>query len=384
MEGKLVLCPKCGREQRGEVECLACGVVFAKYIEAQRDRQEQDTARKAGKNRAPKQQGGLFQAAILVVLTAIATYYFTRPAPSGSSPANPQTVQVRPAPVLPKKMAKGSEPEQPVVQQKDLPADSLAGSIERAQAATVSIETPWGVGSGFFISKNCIVTSRHVVQLDPSEPAKLRQKLEERKKHIDSARQTIAQRRAHLQQMRDWSGRREWEIQIEQVEQKLKTEMALYEEAECLLKKMESPIDLLEIKVILVDGSSESPSSLRMSEKHDLAVLSMLGGGPHVLQRPLADSPLHQGDKLYAVGSPVGLRNTVTAGIYSGRQKRESDGEVFLQTDAPINPGNSGGPLIDEKGFVRGVNTMILKNTEGIGFAIPIERVFEDLGFYVY
>ena len=51
---------------------------------------------------------------------------------------------------------------------------------------------------------------------------------------------------------------------------------------------------------------------------------------------------------------------------------------MFLQTDAAINPGNSGGPLIDEKGYVFGVNTMILQDTEGIGFAIPIEVVYEE------
>ena len=53
---------------------------------------------------------------------------------------------------------------------------------------------------------------------------------------------------------------------------------------------------------------------------------------------------------------------------------------MFLQTDAAINPGNSGGPHIDAEGFVHGVNTMILRDTEGIGFAIPIDRVFEEFG----
>ena len=52
--------------------------------------------------------------------------------------------------------------------------------------------------------------------------------------------------------------------------------------------------------------------------------------------------------------------------------------EIMLQTDAPINPGNSGGPLLDEKGRVHGVNTLILRNTQSIGFAIPIKAVFDD------
>jgi S1-C subfamily serine protease len=68
----------------------------------------------------------------------------------------------------------------------------------------------------------------------------------------------------------------------------------------------------------------------------------------------------------------------VTAGIFSGYRQREDTKEIFLQTDAPTNPGNSGGPLIDERGFVHGVNTMIIKDTQGIGFAIPIQAVFEE------
>jgi S1-C subfamily serine protease len=97
---------------------------------------------------------------------------------------------------------------------------------------------------------------------------------------------------------------------------------------------------------------------------------------------PLRPAPAQagprQGDRVYTIGNPVGLRNTVTAGIFSGYRRHEDSGEIYLQTDAPINPGNSGGPLIDERGRVLGVNTMILQNTQGIGFAIPVTTVFEE------
>ena len=72
------------------------------------------------------------------------------------------------------------------------------------------------------------------------------------------------------------------------------------------------------------------------------------------------------------------MRNTVTSGIFSGYRKAAGNDDIYLQIDAPINPGNSGGPLIDGHGNVYGVNTMILTNTEGLGFAIPIEAVFDD------
>lgn len=80
-----------------------------------------------------------------------------------------------------------------------------------------------------------------------------------------------------------------------------------------------------------------------------------------------------------AIGNPLGLDNTVTAGIISatGRSSSEvgsPDRRVrFIQTDAAINPGNSGGPLLNDRGEVIGVNTAIRANAQGLGFAIPIE-----------
>lgn len=93
------------------------------------------------------------------------------------------------------------------------------------------------------------------------------------------------------------------------------------------------------------------------------------------------------GDWVIAVGNPVGLDSTVTLGIVSS--KKRSSEEVgfpdrkvtFIQTDAAINPGNSGGPLVNEAGEVVGINTAIRANTEGIGFAIPINKVRGKSGY---
>ena len=85
---------------------------------------------------------------------------------------------------------------------------------------------------------------------------------------------------------------------------------------------------------------------------------------------------LKQGQIVLALGSPLGLDNSVSMGVVSGvsRQIKGDDPMVYIQTDAPINPGNSGGPLLDADGRVIGINTLIFTQSggsEGIGFAIP-------------
>jgi serine protease Do len=80
------------------------------------------------------------------------------------------------------------------------------------------------------------------------------------------------------------------------------------------------------------------------------------------------------GDRLFAIGSPMGLERTVTEGILSTKT-RELEGTLYLQTTAQINPGNSGGPLFNLRGEVVGVINMKITFGEGLGFAIPVETV---------
>ena len=87
-------------------------------------------------------------------------------------------------------------------------------------------------------------------------------------------------------------------------------------------------------------------------------------------------SEVRQGETVFAFGSPVGLRNSLTHGLVSAvaRQVDPDSPLIYIQTDAPINPGNSGGPLVNIRGEVVGVNTFIVSQSggnEGLGFAIP-------------
>ncbi len=97
------------------------------------------------------------------------------------------------------------------------------------------------------------------------------------------------------------------------------------------------------------------------------------------------ENDLLLGETVMALGNPFGLGGSVSKGILSSKSRRTSNtGEKleipdWLQTDASINPGNSGGPLINLNGEVIGINVAVLKEGQGIGFAIPIKRVNQSL-----
>jgi len=132
-----------------------------------------------------------------------------------------------------------------------------------------------------------------------------------------------------------------------------------------------------EIQVELTNHRLFSAKVVGSDPPSDLAVLKVDGKDLAVL--PLADSDrVRVGDVALAIGNPLGVGQTVTAGIISakGRSTGLSDGsfEDFLQTDAPINQGNSGGALINTRGELVGINSQILSPSGGnigIGFAIP-------------
>jgi serine protease Do len=117
-------------------------------------------------------------------------------------------------------------------------------------------------------------------------------------------------------------------------------------------------------------------------KKSDLALLKI--EATHLPSLTLRDNvPLRQGELVFAVGSPEGLRDSVTMGVVSSvaRQTENNDAMFYVQTDAPLNPGNSGGPLVDMDGNLVGINTFMLSEgggNEGLGFAIPLTVVKFD------
>jgi serine protease Do len=133
------------------------------------------------------------------------------------------------------------------------------------------------------------------------------------------------------------------------------------------------------IKVRLSTGKEYAAKVVGRDPKTDMALLKIEGAsGLHPLQLGNSDD-LKVGSWVLALGSPFGLEQTVTAGIVSAKGRVIGSGpyDNFIQTDASINPGNSGGPLINMKGEVVGINTAIIMEGKGIGFAIPINMAKE-------
>lgn len=148
-----------------------------------------------------------------------------------------------------------------------------------------------------------------------------------------------------------------------------------------------------QIEVTLYNKQRYHATVIGHDPGQDLALLQINAPPADLVPITLAASSrnLLVGQQVYAIGNPFGLSGTMTTGIISAiRTIREPSGQLIenaIQTDAAINPGNSGGPLLNSRGEVIGINTLIATNpngsveqSAGIGFAIPIDTAKAVLG----
>jgi S1-C subfamily serine protease len=138
------------------------------------------------------------------------------------------------------------------------------------------------------------------------------------------------------------------------------------------------------VEVTLADHTTWKARLVGVAPDKDLAVLQISAPSDKLHPLPIGKSSnLLVGQKVFAIGNPFGLDQTITAGIVSalGREIKAITGRTIqgvIQTDAAINPGNSGGPLLDSAGLLIGVNTAIYSpsgGSSGIGFAVPVDVV---------
>lgn len=134
-----------------------------------------------------------------------------------------------------------------------------------------------------------------------------------------------------------------------------------------------------DIKVVTSDGRELHASVVGTDPRSDIALLKVENAkGLHEIEMGDSDD-IMIGETVIAIGNPFGLSHTVTTGVVSALDRTvRTENQVyrhFIQTDASINPGNSGGPLLNIEGKLIGINTAIYQKAQGIGFAIPVNKV---------
>ena len=127
------------------------------------------------------------------------------------------------------------------------------------------------------------------------------------------------------------------------------------------------------VKLVNKDEVYEIDGVVGYSIEYDLALIKIgdNSGTPLTLKSPVVNI----GQKIFAIGNPLGLEGTISDGIISGL--RDYEGLSLLQISAPISPGNSGGPVVDENGEVIGVATYTFSEGQNLNFAVPVKYLKE-------
>ncbi len=274
--------------------------------------------------------------------------------------------------------------------------------LEEATLGTVTIKTPLGLGSGFFISEDgYIMTNKHVIRHEESMKQKaghyekfdkMTEQMSEKLKAEEARLKAIHESLEKLKKLSEAERNRSVRTLLEdkykadretlsRMEEDFEARKKdFFEKRETYEKekgdyfwKTSRANRALNFTVVLKDSSEQTAYLVAVSQNNDLALLKVNGCKTPYL-KPGKLEQLSQGEKVYAIGSPMGLQDSVSAGVISGY-----DGH-YLRTDAKIYPGNSGGPLVNQKGEVIGVNTLkeITHKFEGLGFAITMDAAIKE------
>jgi serine protease Do len=280
--------------------------------------------------------------------------------------------------------------------------------IERSGLAVVAIKTPIGYGTGFFVTDTgYIVTNKHVLRLTPDEKERRETVQSEAEDKIKAIKKDLGlelerlelfkkqlvdykKRMSELTNERDKAYAQEnysielkryqsWRTDFNKRKKAFQKKLSQYRE-KITLENYNASLSSLKttFAIYLADNSELNARLVTVSKQYDLALLKLSGYKTPYLQAALPGS-ISQGCKVFAVGNPAMLKNSVSAGIMSGQEG------IYIKTDAKIYPGNSGGPLITEEGRVMGVNTFkeLTHKFEGLGFAISMDLILTEFASYI-
>lgn len=342
----MMKCPKCNHEQTDTVQCAACGIYFEKYANREA-RRAQLALERQDRRRGPSillLSGLLLASGAGLVLWLVADEF------EPASRKHSLTAQIN----------QTHEPR---------------NRLEFARNATVLVKAGASVGSGFLISDTCIiVTNRHVLEGERAVREAIAELLKARRARAEEVGDMISAARSEFFRRCP----RCTEIDFERTTGGVLPEYRAFqaENAAVESRLRQEPDALPKPVVEFVNGMEITLDRVVMSETSDLAFLLT-----DYLDCPVLKAfdfrKLPVGSPVFTIGNPEGLKHKVTSGIFSGVQ--EIEGDDYIQTDAPINPGNSGGPLVTRGGNVIGINTLKRGDAEGIGWAIPISTVLEEL-----
>lgn len=370
-------CPKCGAQQNDAEQCVSCGIYFAKY-EQQLEQKNADNAINVNLTSAPKKGRKLVVMSSLIIALGGGVYLATK-ADVEDSPTKAAVAENQ----LTIKESAISKPFKNSIRQQLELSHVPKNAIERARNATVFIQTDWGTsGSGYIADADCrVITNRHVVEFDQAaQVKKALESTEMRRAYITQQQEIITKiNRKNIIARQEYmmNGATQTGQNLRQDIDRLQQELLDLPQTMTLRAEKEArdaawKHKLSKLRVSLVDGTEYSVARVKLADTYDLATFHLNAEDcPFLIEGDVKG--LAQGSRLFSIGNPSGLTYTVTSGVFSGFRTEGS--ESYLQTDAPINPGNSGGPLVDNNGRVIGINTMILRNAQNIGFAIPVTAI---------
>jgi hypothetical protein len=374
-------CPKCGHEQTNPLECETCGLLFHKYEQAQERAKERETLTASPTEPPTRRSGPLARvgvALLLVAVTAALTSFLV--AGKGSNTPAPPALR---CPCPPPTMCPHRHPaSRKTSSYRNRPICRGSGHGRQPHRTgptrTVAIETPWGKGSGFFLTSTSIVTNKHVVEPDRQQLEEIRRTIRTGRQLIDLEQQSISELRNRLRRMEEGPTRRQLVIILAEKERQLALALPRRKRRKPACGKWKSRARRRPLK-------SSSPtaanirqlfSGQRQTRPGPAVDLHRQGGGAHPCRQQPALAPGGQGVHHRQSGGTA--QHSHRRDLLSGYRQHKESGEIMLQTDAPINPGNSGGPLIDEQGRVHGVNTLIIQTTPGHRFRHPHPGLFEE------
>ncbi len=268
-----------------------------------------------------------------------------------------------------------------------------------ASISVVTVVTNSGSGSGFFVTGDgYIITNRHVVRPSTSSQSKdTEAKLEDWKQRLDGfeadlkddeerlndARRTIDENRDYMESNRASDSEKlryqRYVSRYQKNKERHDDNVSKYRKMESDYRKKKSDFGFnssmsafsKKFAIVLKSGKKLKARLVKVSKDYDLALLKLDNYSTPFLTLSSQRYP-RQGTRVFAIGSPLGITDSLTSGIVTKSSKDH------LFTDTQILPGNSGGPLIDADGNVLGVNTAILarnRNADGLGMAIYVSRI---------